>query len=252
MSRSSCSQSWRNLTKQPLNNPVRARRRPRIGVRDMLCGRLRPGLGKSGLAMIEYYCPNERTQNASRMWLLLAALTLLSGCAGHGVYDSYSSDEYVYADVVAATPVYGPVQVPEVRQVCREEQVTYKRRANPAGAIFGALIGAGIGNAIDGGYRRTAGTLIGAAAGGAIGQGIASEAAGPGRSEVYEVCDDITEYRTERGVTGYEVTYDYQGYQNQLYMEYNPGNQVRVPLAQLDPQAQPRGVYEGSYRRPAY
>lgn len=184
--------------------------------------------------------------------LLLPALMLLAGCAGQGVYDSYSSDAYVYANVVAATPVYGPVQVPEVRQICREEQVTYKRRTNPAGAIFGALIGAGVGNAIDGGYRRTAGTLIGAAAGGAIGAGIASEAAGPGRSEVYEVCDDITEYHTERGVTGYEVTYDYDGYQGQLYMEYNPGNQVRVPLAQLGPQAQPNGVYEGSYRRPSY
>jgi len=181
---------------------------------------------------------------------LLAALALLGGCAGQGVYDSYSSDAYVYASVVAATPVYGPVQVPEVRQVCRQEHVTYRRRPNPGGAIFGALLGAGLGNVIDGGYRRTAGTLIGAAAGGAIGAGIASEAAGPGRSEVYEVCDDITEYRSERGVTGYEVTYHYDGYEGQLYMDYNPGNSVRVPLAQLGPQAQPSGVYEGSFRRP--
>ncbi len=196
--------------------------------------------------------PGRQTISTHKPWLLLVALAVLNGCAGPGVYDSYSSDEYVYANVVAATPVYGPVQVPEVRQVCREEQVTYKRRANPAGAVFGALIGAGIGNAIDGGYRRTAGTLIGAAVGGAVGHGIASEAAGPGESEVYEVCDDITEYHTERGVTGYEVTYNYSGYQGQLYMDYNPGASVRVPLSQLSPQAQPQGVYEGSHRRPAY
>ena len=193
-----------------------------------------------------------RPQRQVKAVVSMLALLLLGGCAGHGVYDSYSTDEYVYANVVAATPVYGPVQVPEIRQVCREEQVTYKRPANPAGAVFGALIGAGVGNAIDGGYRRTAGTLIGAGAGGLIGHGIASQAAGPGHSEVYEVCDDITEYHTERGVTGYAVTYDYAGYQGQLRMDYNPGNQVRVPLAQLDPQARPRGVYEGSYRRPAY
>ena len=193
-----------------------------------------------------------RPQRLSKAVLTLLAVLLLGACAGHGVYDSYSSDEYVYANVVAATPVYGPVQIPETRQVCREEQVTYKRPANPVGAVFGALIGAGIGNAIDGGYRRSTGTLIGAGAGGLIGHGIASEAAGPGRTEVYEVCDNITEYRTERGVAGYEVTYDYAGYQGQLYMDYNPGNQVRVPLAQLGPQAQPRGVYEGSYRHPAY
>lgn len=191
--------------------------------------------------------PSRNLMNSAKMWLSLAALAVLGGCASHGVYDSYSTDEYVYANVVAATPVYGPVQVPEVRQVCREEQVTYRRQANPAGAVVGALIGAGIGNVIDGGYRRTAGTLIGAGAGGAIGYGVASQAAGPGRSEVYEVCDDITEYLTERGVTGYEVTYDYSGYQGQLFMDYNPGNQVRVPLAQLDAQARPRG-----YRRPAY
>lgn len=195
--------------------------------------------------------PCRQKISTHKPWLLLVALAVLGGCASQGVYDSYSSDEYVYANVVGATAVYGPVQVPETRQICREEQVTYKRRPSPAGPILGALAGAAIGNAIDGGYRRTTGTLLGAAAGGAIGYGIASEAAGPGASEHYEVCDDFTEYHTQRGITGYEVTYDYNGYQGQLFMDHNPGASVRVPLSNLDRRAQPSGYYEGSYRRPA-
>src|SRR5262245_52704031 len=55
----------------------------------------------------------------------------------------------VYADVVSARPITRLVEFTEPRQECWTERVRHERDSQrPAGTIIGALVGAGIGNAV--------------------------------------------------------------------------------------------------------
>ncbi len=162
--------------------------------------------------------------------LLLLGLLMLSGCAAYGPYDRYESGRYVYADVLGYEPVYGDVRVAEPRTVCYEETVRYRgRQPSAAAPILGAIVGGLIGNAIDGGYHRAAGTFIGAVAGGAIAHDIDRSNSGPGGTVVQERCDEYDDYRYEKGVTAYQVTYQYQGRTGELQTEYEPQDVIRIP-----------------------
>lgn len=165
------------------------------------------------------------------LFSLLLGLLMLGGCAAYGPYDSYQGDRYVYADVLDYEPVHGDVRVPESKVVCYEETTRHRaRRPSAAAPIFGAIIGGLIGSAIDGGYDRSAGTVIGAVAGGAIAHDIDRSTSGrSGGVSVQERCDEYDEYRYEKGVTGYKVTYQYNGQIGELQTDYEPDDVVRVP-----------------------
>lgn len=180
------------------------------------------------------------------LWIVavLAVVAMVSGCATYGAYDSYQSGRYVYADVIDYQPVYGDVRVSDPKVVCYEETVRHRgRQPSAAAPIFGAIIGGLIGNAIDGGYNRAAGTFIGAVAGGAIAHDIDRSNSGPGGTVVQERCDEYDEYRYERGVTGYEVIYDYQGHTGTLHTDYEPDDVVRVPYHLVSRLDGPAGEY---------
>ncbi len=164
------------------------------------------------------------------LFSLLLGLLMLGGCATYGSYDSHQGGRYVYADVLDYEPVHGDVRVPESKVVCYEETVRHRgRRPSAAAPIFGAIIGGLIGSAIDGGYDRSAGTVIGAVAGGAIAHDIDRSNSGPGGVSVQERCDEYNEYRYEKGITGYKVTYQYDGRIGELQTDYEPDDVVRVP-----------------------
>lgn len=154
-----------------------------------------------------------------------------SGCVSQDYRTQ--GERYVYADVVDYQPVYGDVRIPDKRQVCYEERVVHRSRPSPVGPILGAIAGALIGNVIDGGYNRGAGTFIGGVTGAAIGSEVAEAKAGPGGVSFQEVCDDVVEYRTEQGITGYEVIYQYDGFTGQTFARTEPGVTIQVPWRQV-------------------
>jgi uncharacterized protein YcfJ len=118
------------------------------------------------------------------------------------------------------------------------------------GKLLGALVGGALGNTIGKGDGRKATTIGGAVLGYAIaGQvqrdnrydrsygyndgyngGGYNNGYGYGDSGYYNSprCQIVTEYRRDRRVVGYDVTYDYQGRIQHVRSATDPGNSIRV------------------------
>ncbi|MCB1605675.1 MAG: glycine zipper 2TM domain-containing protein [Xanthomonadales bacterium] len=155
--------------------------------------------------------------------------------------------EYDFAQVVDAQPIFAEVQVADPERVCWSEPVRYVDRghrghqSSGAGTVIGGLIGGAIGNQFGHGRGRAAAT----AAGLLIGASIGSEHdryndrgyRGRGHREYVrheEVCEYRDQYRTEREVVGYDVTYEYNGRVGHTRTELPPGQEIRVRVS-VDP-----------------
>lgn len=162
--------------------------------------------------------------------LLLALLNSTPSLAsGYPVGDAFQD----YAKVVASTPVYENINEP--RRECWEEQVRYerpnRRDSNAGSAIFGGLVGGVLGNSIGKGDGRKAATAIGAVLGAVAGDNYADNRRGDyqpsdPRVRVEQRCREIDNW--SRRLTGYDVTYRYQGQEYTTFMTRDPGNRVRV------------------------
>jgi uncharacterized protein YcfJ len=169
--------------------------------------------------------------------LLLALLNSAPSLAGGYPPSGAFQDN---AKVVASTPVYESINEP--RRECWEEEVRYepryerpnRRDSNAGSAIFGGLVGGVLGNSIGKGDGRKAATAIGAVLGAVAGDNYADSRRGDARyyqsSEprvrVEQRCREIDNW--SRRLTGYDVTYRYQGQEYTTFMTRDPGNSVRV------------------------
>lgn len=188
-----------------------------------------------------------------RFTLLVAGL-LASGLAlaqhGRPMAERYPDDPrygyqeegviYDFARVIDAKPVYDEVGIAEPREVCWNEPVTYYERdyayyrpRREAPEVLGGIIGGLIGNQFGSGDGRVAATIAGVALGSAVARdaerydrryGGASYA----RTVHERRCDVREDYRTERQLVGYEVTYDYNGSIGRAFSERHPGTEMRV------------------------
>lgn len=167
--------------------------------------------------------------------MTVTSLLVATGAqAGHGQDRPYSS-QYQYAKVMSATPIYDTVRVPYEHEACYNQRVYHRerRRGNTAPVLLGAVLGGLVGNKIDGGYHRGAGTAIGALVGGAIANDATRHKRHGGRSypEDRRHCELRTEYRYEEQMTGYDVTYRYRGEIYHTQMQEHPGDQIRVQVS---------------------
>jgi len=142
-----------------------------------------------------------------------------------------------YGAVVSSTPVMQSVPVPQ--RVCNDQEVVYQQQPSGAGALFGAIAGAALGNAIGGGGGRVAATGIGLVAGSAIGNQVEANGLPPTTSTVQR-CRTVTRY--ENRLVGYDVVYDYQGVRRSVRMSQDPGQSISLevnvaPTGALPPQA---------------
>jgi len=142
-----------------------------------------------------------------------------------------------YGAVVSSTPVMQSVPVPQ--RVCNDQEVVYQQQPSGAGALFGAIAGAALGNAIGGGGGRVAATGIGLVAGSAIGNQVEANGLPPTTSTVQR-CRTVTRY--ENRLVGYDVVYDYQGVRRSVRMSQDPGQSIALevnvsPTGALPPQA---------------
>ncbi len=175
--------------------------------------------------------------------------------------------EAVYATVIGTEPVRETVTGTAPREVCEDVAVQDRlpeRDGNVGGTVAGALIGGLLGNQVGDGNGRKAATAAGAAAGGYIGHRVdrnhvggkvvtrterrcrtVSDATTSSRTVAWNVTyrnpDGTTDtLRTDRKpgsrialgnekiVTGYDVTYRYQGQEQQVRMSDRPGAQLPV------------------------
>ena len=135
------------------------------------------------------------------------------------------------AQVVASTPVYESINEP--RRECWNEQVGYDnpRPRDYGGAVLGGLVGGLLGHQVGKGSGRSWGTAVGAATGAIVGDNIDNDGhqavAGAPRYEQH--CRQIDNW--SRRLTGYNVSYRYQGQGYTAFLPYDPGRSVRVNVS---------------------
>ena len=156
------------------------------------------------------------------MNIKIAAPFLLGALAA----PAFATDYTDTAPVVSSVPIYQTVNEP--RQQCWTESVTrYEERRSPGGIILGGVTGGLLGNTIGRGNGRVASTVVGAMIGAVVGDHIANrnnEAVAVTRPT--QRCQIVDGYR--QVLTGYQVTYNYNGRNTTVVMPYDPG--ARVPV----------------------
>lgn len=140
---------------------------------------------------------------------------------------------YHYAEVVDVRAEYQTVRKPVDREVCWDE-ISYERtrsgKRSHTPTVVGAIIGGVIGNQFGGGSGKRAATVAGAALGGSIGRDAARRSAGPDeyREVTRETCQVQRTFAEESRISGYRVTYQYDGRIYRTHMNEHPGDRIRV------------------------
>jgi len=157
-------------------------------------------------------------------------LTGLSGVA-------LSETSYVYAQVIDSQPVYRIVEVSTPQQQCWEEQVVVERRYNSGGSqtpvLISTLIGGAIGNAVG---NNKSNQRVGAVVGAVLGHSIGRDIIGRNQPRVqdYETvqrCETVYQQLEEERLSGYQVTYVYDGQEYTVRTNSDPGEQIRIRVS---------------------
>jgi len=171
--------------------------------------------------------------------LALALGLTLAGpaLAWHDDYYSHDRDDrFDYARVVSVEPIVERSRAVD-REVCYDEPVDryeprYTSRHDNGGAtVLGALIGGALGNTVGHGDGRKAATIAGAVIGGSIGHDASRRDYDRGGYVVHDYetrCHTETNYDGGREVTGYTVTYRYDGRTYTTTLDHDPGARIRV------------------------
>jgi uncharacterized protein YcfJ len=157
-----------------------------------------------------------------------------------GRYDGrYDDGAYDYAKVLDVQPLVTRVRVTTPQRECWDETrydnggyTTNGHGQQVAGhTLFGALIGAAIGNQIGSGQGRRAATAGGAVIGAAIGHQQGMRRYGgvtPAQPYTVQRCETRYHEEWQERVDGYRVTYLYHGRRQVTEMPNRPGDRIRV------------------------
>jgi len=173
--------------------------------------------------------------------LALALGLALAGpaLAWHDDYYSHDRDEqFDYARVVSVEPIVERSRGPVDHEVCYDEPVDRyeprytSRRDNGGATVLGAIIGGALGNTVGHGDGRKAATIAGAVIGGSIAHDNARrndyDRGGYVVHDTETRCHTETSYDGGREVTGYTVTYRYDGRNYTTTLDHDPGERIRV------------------------
>lgn len=162
---------------------------------------------------------------------LIAAIALGSSLVHAG------GVHYQTVPVVEVEPRYSVTRTPVDRTVCWEETSYERTTASQRSAtptVVGAIIGGVIGNQFGGGggSGKKAATVAGAALGGSIGRD-AGRTATPARYTpvTEERCTIQRDFEERTVISGYRVSYLFDGQVHQTHMRHHPGDSIRVRVA---------------------
>ena len=134
------------------------------------------------------------------------------------------------ATVVGVTPVSEQVNHPTQQCWTETQQITQAAPAphSPLGAIIGGVAGGLLGSTIGHGNGRIAAAAVGAGVGAITGDVVANQNSANTVTTTVPVqrCRQIDSF--EAVVTGYQVTFEYDGQRFSSRLPYNPGNQLRI------------------------
>jgi uncharacterized protein YcfJ len=138
---------------------------------------------------------------------------------------------YQQAKVISATPIYETVRIPSSREVCWDEEVTYRQRRSPTSTLIGGVIGGAISHQFGGGHGKDAMTVAGALIGASIANDSARRKSGSRYTQVEKRCRTTQEYFDEERITGYRVQYDYNGQVYNTRMDSQPGEYLDLRVS---------------------
>ena len=170
------------------------------------------------------------------MKIRITAVLLLTALAAPAFATNYTDS----APVVSSVPVYQSVNEP--RQQCWTESVTsYEERRSPGGAILGGLTGGLLGSTIGRGTGRGPSTVAGVFLGALVGDHLGNlDNSAVAVTRPVQRCHTVESYR--QVLTGYQVTYNYNGRNTTIVLPYDPGPRVPIQVRVTGSAAQPAYV----------
>lgn len=168
---------------------------------------------------------------------------LLAGAAAGGLaltgaalaYTNGSAGDYTdEARVINTVPVYKEVRVETPRRECWQETTTHynapRRGKSITAELLGGIVGGAVGHQFGSGRGQDLATVVGAVLGGSVAHDI--ERKHYAKRDSYPVtterCKVVNDYYTEERLSGYRVTYEYDGRQYTTHTDHDPGDTMRV------------------------
>lgn len=173
---------------------------------------------------------------------LATVLALSSGLASadhdgrYGVYGgTYNTPAFQdRAKVISTTPVYDRINEP--RRECYTDYQTYEGHSyrnnnNTGGAVLGAIVGGLVGSTVGKGNGKVAAAAVGAATGAVVGDRWNDRGDRYTTTETRPVenCRTVDNYNQR--ISGYDVTYRYQGKEFTTRLPYDPGNWLTLNVS---------------------
>ncbi len=186
----------------------------------------------------------------SGMLLGLAGFSTMSSASGYDRDRSWNKNSFFdYARVTQAEPIYQTIEHQVPREECWNEKVRYtperhnshRRHKSSTPLIIGALIGGALGNEL-GHHKRNkqVGAAVGAILGGSIGADVQRQNRRDRHDDNYDGydvayrdeqrCKTYYEIETEQRLSGYEVSYRYNGHDYQTITDQHPGKKLRIKV----------------------
>ncbi len=151
---------------------------------------------------------------------------------------SLATTTYETAQVISTTPIYHTVEIATPTQQCHEEEVTRHERTRDRNdsatpEILGAVIGGALGNAVGNHtVNSKVGTVVGAVLGGTIAHDIdnANHEHDTVTTQTVEKCRTVSSVHQEDKLVGYDVRYRYNGSEQTVRMDRDPGPTLRIQV----------------------
>ena len=141
-----------------------------------------------------------------------------------------AEEQTVFAKVVNRTPIMESIQKTIPKRVCYQEEVVTQNTKSYTPSILGGVIGAAAGNQVGHGKGKDLATVAGAVLGASVGRDVQNKAAQQHRATV-ERCHDEHEYIYEERISGWRVTYEYNGATYITRTDRDPGDSIRLNIA---------------------
>lgn len=150
-------------------------------------------------------------------------------------HENAAAGYFDYARVTDVDPVIRQVDVAVPRNECWQQDVQVPaepRYRSSTPVIVGAIIGGVVGSTMGQGRGRDVATIAGTLLGGSIARDIShGQSPAPTYAATQTRCRTVNEYRVERRVLGYRVTYRYQGHRYVTHMDHDPGARLRLRVS---------------------
>lgn len=140
--------------------------------------------------------------------------------------------DYVYANVVDSQPMYETEYINEPRQHCWQEERPVRQPQSHTGTILGGIVGAAVGNELGHGHsNKNVGAVAGALLGASIGRDVSARQGSRYAYRQEEHCEQVNRRRERSYITGYRVTYRYQGELYSTQVARDPGRRIKLRVA---------------------